>query len=279
MVIGGPIEALDPLNPGKTMQVDSIGIVTVQDGPSLAARRDHRAGGRHRPQRQVLPQQLSGPRGVPLRRRPPRAAVCAADRRHLLHQPLVRHASRSIPKTVVPIGYVGVVVSYYGRTGQDVSGDDVPPRRARRRRRTRRPGAAARAGQVCVQHLCRQHRPGADDQLRPALGHRPDRDAPLRREPAVDRPRHQGRLRADAAAVGGRAHRLPEGPERDPALRRRQEADHPDARPDARAPTSATSPTSGRCSSCCRSATPSSTRRARSCVGSSTSSTSSASTS
>ena len=28
-----------------------------------------------------------------------------------------------IPKTVVPIGYVGVVVSYYGRQGQDVSGD------------------------------------------------------------------------------------------------------------------------------------------------------------
>ena len=28
-----------------------------------------------------------------------------------------------IPKTVVPIGYVGVVVSYYGREGQDVSGD------------------------------------------------------------------------------------------------------------------------------------------------------------
>lgn len=28
-----------------------------------------------------------------------------------------------IPKTVVPIGYVGVVVSYYGAAGQDVSGD------------------------------------------------------------------------------------------------------------------------------------------------------------
>src|SRR5262249_13055257 len=28
-----------------------------------------------------------------------------------------------IPKTLVPIGYVGVVVSYYGRTGRDLSGD------------------------------------------------------------------------------------------------------------------------------------------------------------
>ena len=102
----------------------------------------------------------------------------------------------SIPKTVVPIGYVGVVVSYYGQAGHDLSGDDVPPRRARRRGRARRLGAAARAGQVSLQHLRRQHHPGADDQLRPALGHRPDRDAPLRREPALDRPGDQGRLRA-----------------------------------------------------------------------------------
>src|SRR5262249_2605830 len=28
-----------------------------------------------------------------------------------------------IPKTVVPIGYVGVVVSYHGRVGRDTSGD------------------------------------------------------------------------------------------------------------------------------------------------------------
>ena len=28
-----------------------------------------------------------------------------------------------IPKTVVPIGYVGVVVSYYGKQGQDLSGE------------------------------------------------------------------------------------------------------------------------------------------------------------
>src|SRR5262249_58836159 len=28
-----------------------------------------------------------------------------------------------IPKTVVPVGYVGVVVSYYGRPGRDTSGE------------------------------------------------------------------------------------------------------------------------------------------------------------
>ena len=36
VVIGGPIECPDPLNPEKTMVVDSMGIVTVQDGPSLS---------------------------------------------------------------------------------------------------------------------------------------------------------------------------------------------------------------------------------------------------
>ena len=50
-----------------------------------------------------------------------------------------------IPKTVVPIGYVGVVVSYYGRLGRDLSGDGVPPRRARGRGRARRVGAGRSA--------------------------------------------------------------------------------------------------------------------------------------
>src|SRR4029077_19420179 len=35
VIIGGPIEASDPLNPDKKTVVDSIGIVTVHDGPSL----------------------------------------------------------------------------------------------------------------------------------------------------------------------------------------------------------------------------------------------------
>ncbi len=35
VVIGPPIAAPDPLNPGKETTVDSIGIVTVHDGPSL----------------------------------------------------------------------------------------------------------------------------------------------------------------------------------------------------------------------------------------------------
>jgi hypothetical protein len=36
VVIGSPVSAADPLLPGKTIAVDSIGIVTIHDGPSLA---------------------------------------------------------------------------------------------------------------------------------------------------------------------------------------------------------------------------------------------------
>ena len=91
VIIGGAVEAPDPLNPEKTNHGRQH---RDRDDPrrSVAApRRDHRAGGRRRPQRQGLPQQLPRPRGVPPRRRPPRLAVRPADRRHLLHQPLVCH--------------------------------------------------------------------------------------------------------------------------------------------------------------------------------------------
>ena len=65
-----------PAAPGPARSRSTrIGIVTVHDGPSLPPGRDHRPGGRHRPRRPALPQQLPGPRGVPPRRRPPRPAV------------------------------------------------------------------------------------------------------------------------------------------------------------------------------------------------------------
>ncbi len=86
-----------------------------------AAGRDHRAGRRVRPQRQGLSQQLPGPRGVSPR----------GGRRGLQYVPLTDGtyfinrwfaSIESIPKMIVPIGYVGVVVSYYGRSGNDLSG-------------------------------------------------------------------------------------------------------------------------------------------------------------
>src|SRR6185436_2317348 len=36
VIVGGPVESVDPLNPECVHEVDSIGIVTVQDGPSLS---------------------------------------------------------------------------------------------------------------------------------------------------------------------------------------------------------------------------------------------------
>ena len=74
---------------------------------------------------------------------------------------------------------------------------------------------------------------GADDQLHPEV--EPQRRSgshQLRREPVRGLAHHQGRVRAVAAAVGGRAHRLPEGAAGHPALRRHQAPRRADARPD-----------------------------------------------
>ena len=91
-MIGGPIERRPTRSDNEIVDaVDSIGIVTVHDGPSLPPGEIIAPAVGTDPADAELPQQLPGPRGVPARRRPPRPAVRAADRRHLLHQPLVRH--------------------------------------------------------------------------------------------------------------------------------------------------------------------------------------------
>jgi uncharacterized membrane protein YqiK len=122
VVIGAPIETADPLHPERKTQVDSIGIVTVHDGPSL------------KPGEIIAP-----PVGIDIdvphyhnNYQDPDAFLRAGGRRGRQYLPLtdgtffinrwfatVEH----IPKTVVPIGYVGVVVSYYGRLGRDITGD------------------------------------------------------------------------------------------------------------------------------------------------------------
>ena len=101
--------------------MDSIGIVTVQDGPSL------------------LPGEIIAP-AVGADADDPNyhnnyqdaeAFLAAGGRRGRQYVPLTDGtyfinrwfaSVELIPKTVVPIGYVGVVVSYYGREGQDVTG-------------------------------------------------------------------------------------------------------------------------------------------------------------
>jgi uncharacterized membrane protein YqiK len=122
MVIGGPVEAPDPLMPGKSMIVDSIGIVTIQDGPSLA------------PGEIIAPSvgNDSGDANYHNNYQDPEAFLSGGGRRGRQYVPLTDgtyfinrwFATVEItPKTVVPIGYVGVIVSYFGPPGKDVSGD------------------------------------------------------------------------------------------------------------------------------------------------------------
>jgi uncharacterized membrane protein YqiK len=121
VVIGDPIPAPDPLNPDRQIAIDTIGIVTVHDGPSL------------------MPGEIIAP-GVGNDRneknfhnnyQDPEAFLRAGGNRGKQYVPLTDGTYfinrwfatvEPVPKTMVPIGYVGVVVSYYGRIGQDVSG-------------------------------------------------------------------------------------------------------------------------------------------------------------
>ena len=210
-----------------------MGIVTVQDGPSLAPGEIIAPAVGVGPQRQGLPQQLPGPRGVPPRRRPPGLAVRAADRRHLLHQPLVRHA-RVDPQD----GRADRLCRAWSSAttagaASDLSGDTF--RHGERVAEGERgvlekplgPGKYAfntYAGNIVLV-------PTTNFVLHWVTGrtesHRYDES--LRSIDLVTKDAYE----PPAAALGRRPHRLPEGAERDPAVRRREEADHPDARPDA----------------------------------------------
>jgi uncharacterized membrane protein YqiK len=122
VVIGKPQEAPDPLNPGKTITVDTMGIVTVHDGPSL-------------PPGDIIAPPAGTERNDPNYHnnfQDPEAFLRAGGRRGRQYPPLTDGTYfinrwfatiETMPKLVVPIGYVGVVVSYYGRTGRDLSGD------------------------------------------------------------------------------------------------------------------------------------------------------------
>ncbi len=122
VVIGRPMEVVDPLHPESTTKVDSIGIVTVHDGPSL-------------PPGEIIAPSVGNERDDPNYHnnyQDVEAFLAAGGRRGRQYVPLTDgtyfinrwFATVEIhPKTVVPIGFVGVVVSYYGRQGRDVSGD------------------------------------------------------------------------------------------------------------------------------------------------------------
>jgi uncharacterized membrane protein YqiK len=121
VIIGGAVDAPDPLSPDRQITVDSMGIVTVHDGPSL-------------PPGEIIAPAVGVDRSdknFHNNFQDPEAFLRAGGRRGLQYVPLTDGTYfinrwfatiESIPKTIVPIGYVGVVVSYYGRSGQDLSG-------------------------------------------------------------------------------------------------------------------------------------------------------------
>lgn len=101
---------------------DGIGIVTIHDGPSLPPGEIIAAG---------VGTDLDGA-DYHNNYQDPEAFLRAGGRRGRQYVPLTDGTyflnrwfatTELIPKTVVPIGHVGVVVSYYGRAGKDVSGD------------------------------------------------------------------------------------------------------------------------------------------------------------
>ncbi len=122
VVIGAPMQAEDPLTPGRTIEIDTIGIVTIHDGPSLA------------PGEIIAPAvgNESSNENYHNNYQDPEAFLRAGGRRGRQYVPLTDgtyfinrwFATIEVtPKTLVPIGYVGVVVSYYGAMGADVSGE------------------------------------------------------------------------------------------------------------------------------------------------------------
>lgn len=122
VVIGEQMVANDPIRADKQMVVDSIGIVTIHDGPSLS------------PGEIIAPSVGNDPRDGDYHNnyQDPEAFLRAGGRRGRQYVPLTDGTYfinrwfatiEIIPKTVVPIGYVGVVVSYYGPLGKDLSGD------------------------------------------------------------------------------------------------------------------------------------------------------------
>jgi uncharacterized membrane protein YqiK len=121
VVLGGPIRMSHPLT-GEEVVGDSIGIVTVQDGPSLGP------GEIIAPAFGVNEDDANYHNNY----QDPEAFLRAGGKRGRQYNPVTDgtyYINRwfatveVIPKMVVPIGYVGVVVSYYGPSGKDTSGE------------------------------------------------------------------------------------------------------------------------------------------------------------
>ncbi|WP_425399348.1 SPFH domain-containing protein [Aeoliella sp.] len=121
VVIGRGVQFVGDGEEGGCREIDSIGIVTVHDGPSL-------------PPGEIIAPAVgttSSDLHYHNNYQDPEAFLASGGRRGRQYVPLTDGtyflnrwfaSVELIPKTVVPIGSVGVVVSYYGREGQDVTG-------------------------------------------------------------------------------------------------------------------------------------------------------------
>ena len=121
IVVGAQMQFDNASSPDQPAMVDSIGIVIVHDGPSLPSDEIIApiVGGESNSENFHNNFQDSeaflrggGRRG--------RQYQCLTDGTYFINRWFA--TVEMIPKTVVPIGYVGVVVSYIGRHGNDVSG-------------------------------------------------------------------------------------------------------------------------------------------------------------
>ena len=121
VIIGGSMPAPDPLDPELFVPVDSIGIVTVHDGPSLAPGEIIAPSVGTDPNEQHYHNNFQDPEAFLLAGgRRGRQYISLTDGTYFINRWFASVAL--MPKTVVPIGYVGVVVSYYGQQGADTSG-------------------------------------------------------------------------------------------------------------------------------------------------------------
>ena len=123
VVVGAAMNAVDALHSEQSPPVDSIGIVTIHDGPSLS------------PGEIIAPSVGNDPGDENFHNnfQDPEAFLRGGGRRGRQYVPLTDGtyfinrwfaSIQMMPKTIVPIGYVGVVVSYYGPIGNDISGED-----------------------------------------------------------------------------------------------------------------------------------------------------------
>lgn len=122
VVVGGPVGARDAVDHEKVVMLDGQGIVTVNDGPSLP------------PGEIIAPPVSADPDSDNYHNnyQDPEAFLAAGGQRGRQYSALTDGtyfinrwfaSVELMPKTVVPIGYVGVVISYYGKPGKDTSGD------------------------------------------------------------------------------------------------------------------------------------------------------------